>query len=123
MTIVNFYFTEREHDRMEEKRQRLEERRQRESTSAAPTTFASKVPDEKPEAMRQDEKENAADADATATNNKANANKKALKIEVHATATHHEHVEPVIAHAQTHEFSHSQGVSRQQMTTCALQMR
>ena len=45
--------------------------------------------------------------------------RKTLKIEVHATATHHKQqqqqheqlVEPVVAHAQAHEFSHSQSVS------------
>ena len=37
---------------------------------------------------------------------------KSLNIEVHATATHHhERLEPKVAHAQSHEFSHSQAVS------------
>jgi len=31
-----------------------------------------------------------------------------IKVEVHATAVHHEILEPKIAHAQTHEISHSQ---------------
>jgi amyloid beta A4 protein len=31
-----------------------------------------------------------------------------LKIEVHATAVHHEQVEPIVAHAQSHEISHNQ---------------
>ena len=35
-----------------------------------------------------------------------------IKVEVHATAVHHDQqVEPEIAHAQTHERSHSQAVS------------
>ena len=38
--------------------------------------------------------------------------KNALKIEVHATATHHhKQLDPVVAHAQAHDFSHSQSVS------------
>ena len=35
---------------------------------------------------------------------------KTLKVEVHATAVHHDvHVEPRVAHAKAHEFSHQQG--------------
>ena len=37
-----------------------------------------------------------------------------LKIEVHATATHHvahKQLDPVVAHAQAHDFSHCQSVS------------
>ena len=35
-----------------------------------------------------------------------------IKVEVHATAVHHDQqLEPKIAHAQTHEISHSQAVS------------
>jgi len=34
-----------------------------------------------------------------------------LKIEVHATATHHLQEEPVVAHVQSHEFSHGQAVN------------
>ena len=30
---------------------------------------------------------------------------------MHATAVHHEVLEPKMAHAQTHDFSHSQAVS------------
>jgi len=33
---------------------------------------------------------------------------KELKIEVHATAVHHEKLEPIVAHAQSHEISHNQ---------------
>ena len=36
---------------------------------------------------------------------------KELKIEVHATAVHHEKLEPIVAHAQSHEISHNQAVS------------
>ena len=33
-----------------------------------------------------------------------------LKVEVHATAVHHDqHLEPKVAHAQTHDFGHNQG--------------
>ncbi len=35
-----------------------------------------------------------------------------LKIEVHATAVHHEQVEPIVAHAQSHEISHNQAVNQ-----------
>lgn len=108
---------------MEEKRQRLEERKQRESsassssstaadalaldeTSTAPTTFASKVPDEKPEPA------DAQEPDHTASS----SHKKTLKIEVHATATHHERVEPIVAHAQQHDLSHNQAVSGESAT-------
>ena len=36
-----------------------------------------------------------------------------IKVEVHATAVHHDQqLEPKIAHAQTHEISHSQAVSK-----------
>merc|ERR1712029_438078 len=31
---------------------------------------------------------------------------KELKIEVHATAVHHEQIQPIVAHAQSHEISH-----------------
>lgn len=37
---------------------------------------------------------------------------KELKIEVHATAVHHEKVEPIVAHAQSHEISHNQAVNQ-----------
>lgn len=35
-----------------------------------------------------------------------------LKIEVHATATHHKEVDPIVAHAMSHEFSHGEAVSK-----------
>ena len=31
---------------------------------------------------------------------------KELKIEVHATAVHHEKLDPIVAHAQSHDLSH-----------------
>lgn len=37
---------------------------------------------------------------------------KELKIEVHATAVHHEKLDPIVAHAQSHEISHNQAVSQ-----------
>ena len=37
---------------------------------------------------------------------------KELKIEVHATAVHHEKLEPIVAHAQSHEISHNQAVNQ-----------
>ena len=75
---------------MEEKRNRVFERKHTESmmgtTEQETSTASTKMP-ERP--------------------------KNALKIEVHATATHHhKQLDPVVAHAQAHDFSHSQSVSR-----------
>lgn len=77
---------EREEERMEEKRNRVFERKHTESmmgtTEQETSTASTKMP-ERP--------------------------KNALKIEVHATATHHhKQLDPVVAHAQAHDFSHSQ---------------
>ena len=74
---------------MEEKRNRVFERKHTESmmgtTEQETSTASTKMP-ERP--------------------------KNALKIEVHATATHHhKQLDPVVAHAQAHDFSHSQSVS------------
>lgn len=75
---------------MEEKRNRVFERKQTEAgmmgTTEQETSTASTMTPEKP--------------------------KNSLKIEVHATATHHhKQLDPVVAHAQAHDFSHSQSVS------------
>lgn len=43
---------------------------------------------------------------------------KELKIEVHATAVHHEKVEPIVAHAQSHEISHNQAVNQLPFFRC-----
>ena len=48
-----------------------------------------------------------------------------IKVEVHATAVHHDQVlEPKVAHAMSHEISHSQAVSKQSPlpTLSALQL-
>jgi len=86
---------EREEERMEEKRNRLFERKQTEGTlgttkdifagtTATQEAVTTKMPSEK-------------------------SKKNSLKIEVHATATHHhKQLDPVVAHAQSHDFSHSQ---------------
>ena len=77
---------------MQEKQNRVFERKQTEGimdTTFETSTASTKMPeggDEKP--------------------------KNSLKIEVHATATHHhKQLDPVVAHAQAHDFSHSQSVS------------
>ena len=83
-------YLEREEERMEEKRNRVFERKQTEGmtgTTEQETSTASTMMPEKP--------------------------KNSLKIEVHATATHHhKQLDPVVAHAQAHDFSHSQSVSK-----------
>ena len=80
---------------MEEKRNRVFERKHTESmmgtTEQETSTASTKMP-ERP--------------------------KNALKIEVHATATHHhKQLDPVVAHAQAHDFSHSQSVSWSEVQT------
>lgn len=83
---------------MEEKHERLEERKNNMMTSTLATTIA---------------KENENEIETDELKDKVIEPKKTLRIEVHATATHHaaEHIEPVVAHAQAHDFSHNQGVS------------
>ncbi len=95
-----FDFSERERERMEEKRERVDERKKNMMTSTVATTLAKES--EENEVETNDE-----------LKDKVIEPKKTLRIEVHATATHHaaEHIEPVVAHAQAHQFSHNQGVS------------
>jgi len=83
--LYNLWFslTERERERIEEKKQREAEK----------TT--SKVSAEIPESTT---------LPSPAINEVEPA--KELKIEVHATAVHHEQLQPVVAHAQAHEISH-----------------
>ena len=86
---------------MEEKRQRIEARK----AMMAPTTSTKSV--EKPKEDKKVPKK-------ATTPKKEELKKPELKIEVHATATHHEaekHLEPKVAHSQSHEFSHGQEVS------------
>ena len=99
--IINLFFTERENERMEEKRQRIEERKQKEATS---TTEASTAPTSTEETAAGANEEDNFIHDVEP--------KKGLKIEVHATATHHhQQLDPVQSHAQAHDFSHNQAVS------------
>jgi amyloid beta A4 protein len=81
---------ERERERQEEKLQRVHQRKEeeerRETTAAEPT---------------------AAPTQKTSTEQESHDD---LKIEVHATATHHLQEEPVVAHVQSHQFSHGQSV-------------
>lgn len=95
-----FIFLEREMERMEEKKQRIEERKKEEQISeTVPTHSETLQTTALPPAMDM---------------GVVDSGKKTLKIEVHATATHHhEQLEPVIAHAQTHEISHTSSVSQQ----------
>ena len=86
---------------MEEKRQRIEARK----AMMAPTTSTKSA--EKPKEDKKVPKK-------ATTPKKEELKKPELKIEVHATATHHEaekHLEPKVAHSQSHEFSHGQAVS------------
>ena len=50
-------------------------------------------------------------SEETAQTEPVPAKDESIKVEVHATAVHHEVLEPKMAHAQTHEISHSQAVS------------
>ncbi len=76
---------------MEEKRERVHERKTT-ATEEAPTTAETTTTEGAPPKQTPVERENS------------------LKIEVHATATHHKRLEPVVAHAQTHDLSHNQQV-------------
>lgn len=81
---------------MEEKKERIEERKEEDKGTSPPPTVPTAVP--------------ASDVDKT------------LKVEVHATAVHHQptptnkhqqakpvhHLDPKVAHAQSHDFSHNQ---------------
>ena len=85
--------SERERERMEEKRDRLAEKRQQMAAAAATEPTAEEEADDTKEA------------------------KKTLRIEVHATATHHgvqqhQQLEPVVAHSQQHDISHNQAVRK-----------
>jgi len=83
---------ERERERIEEKKQRLA------SEKKTTQSQADKVPSE----------DSTTAASAPAAVGTAVEPAKELKIEVHATAVHHEKLEPIVAHAQSHEISHNQ---------------
>ena len=91
---VNFYkyphVSEREKERIAEKKQRVSE-----SKKMATTVTTGKV-EETPKLMEA----------PTSTPAAPHMDSKELKIEVHATAVHHEKLEPIVAHAQTHELHH-----------------
>ena len=86
----NPHFSEREKERITEKKQRVSE-----SKKMATTVTTGKV-EETPKLMEA----------PTSTPAAPHMDSKELKIEVHATAVHHEKLEPIVAHAQTHELHH-----------------
>ena len=92
MTTISF-FAERERERLEEKKQRESEK----TTSKAE------------EEVKAAEAEESTTLPSPAINEVEPA--KELKIEVHATAVHHEQIQPIVAHAQSHEISHEHAVS------------
>merc|ERR1712080_634088 len=78
---------------------RIEEKKQRMASEKKTTqSQADKVPSE----------DSTTAASAPAAVGTAVEPAKELKIEVHATAVHHEKLEPIVAHAQSHEISHNQ---------------
>lgn len=102
---------ERERDRMEEKRQRIEARK----AMMAPTTSTKSVEKQKKADGNRVAAKKAAKKATTPNQEKGSPKEELkqpqLKIEVHATATHHEaeqHLEPKVAHSQSHELSHGQ---------------
>merc|ERR1712073_102143 len=86
---------ERERERIEEKKQRIASEKK---TTSKSQSGEGKVPSE----------ESTTVASAPAAVGTAVEPAKELKIEVHATAVHHEKLEPIVAHAQSHEISHNQ---------------
>ena len=59
--------------------------------------------------MKQD---NTEAATIKATETAANSNEKeTMTTRIDANVVHHQKVEPVVAHAQAHDFSHNQAVS------------
>jgi amyloid beta A4 protein len=97
---------ERERERIEEKKQRVAS----EKKSDKPTKDSNKI-----ELVSASDSEGesttkaAAPAPVAAGPDGAPVEPaKELKIEVHATAVHHEKLEPIVAHAQSHEISHNQ---------------
>ena len=97
---------------MEEKRQRIEERKKLMASTTTATKSVEKPEDNKGSKITTNKKDGSV---SPATPNQENELRQPqLKIEVHATATHHEaqqHLEPKVAHSQSHEFSHGQAVS------------
>ena len=85
----------------ERERERLEEKKQRESEKTTSKTEEAEV--------KEEEKQESTTLPSPAINEVEPA--KELKIEVHATAVHHEQIQPIVAHAQSHEISHEHAVS------------
>ena len=83
---------------MQEKKQRIEDKKRKMTAATSPT-----MPTTHKFADIDDVEEEVEE--------KHSGPEKTLKIEVHATATHHKQVEPIVSHAQNHEFSHNQAVS------------
>ena len=96
MYSMFFAILERERERIEEKKQRMA------SEKKTTQSQADKVPSE----------DSTTAASAPAAVGTAVEPAKELKIEVHATAVHHEKLEPIVAHAQSHEISHNQAVNQ-----------
>ena len=103
--IYFFTISERERERIEEKKQRVAS----EKKSDKPTKDSNKI-----ELVSASDSEGesttkaAAPAPVAAGPDGAPVEPaKELKIEVHATAVHHEKLEPIVAHAQSHEISHN----------------
>merc|ERR1719414_89583 len=93
--MINNYTSDMKAKIQERERERLEEKKQRESEKTT-----SKAEEVKAEA----EAEESTTLPSPAINEVEPA--KELKIEVHATAVHHEQIQPIVAHAQSHEISH-----------------
>ena len=86
-----YFVTERERERIEEKKQRV-------SIKKMATTVTTGKVEETPKLM---------EVPTTAASPQLDvSDAKELKIEVHATAVHHEKLEPIVAHAQSHELHH-----------------
>ena len=99
MNVFHLFFfsiLERERERIEEKKQRIA------SEKKTTKSQSEKIPSE----------ESTTAASAPAAVGTAVEPAKELKIEVHATAVHHEKLEPIVAHAQSHEISHNQAVNQ-----------
>ena len=86
-----YFVSERERERIEEKKQRV-------SIKKMATTVTTGKVEETPKLM---------EVPTTAASPQLDvSDAKELKIEVHATAVHHEKLEPIVAHAQSHELHH-----------------
>ena len=110
--------SERERERMEEKRQRIEERKKLMASTTTATKSVEKPEDTKGSKVTTKKNDGSVSKDmpnqVKESENKDQVRQPQLKIEVHATATHHvaeQQLEPKVAHSQSHDFSHGQAVS------------